>query len=161
MVNIWSRDEDSLRAGRLVPILPVVFYHGTGEWTVALSVPEMIDAPEGLAEEMRRFGYVLHDLGRTQRVPLSFDPEVDFGLMALSLAFLRHLTPAELDRLTRGLPETGDFASLGWRYIIEVMNATPDALGAIAAQDETGSVGGAHGHRSTGLAGTGQGRRQG
>ena len=61
---------------------------------------------------------------------LSSDPEVDFGLLALSLAFLRSLTPAQLDRLTRVLPETGDFASLGWRYVIEVINAPPEALGA-------------------------------
>ena len=130
MINIWSRDEENLRKGRLIPILPVVFFHGRGEWTVPLSIPDMIDAPEDLADEVRRFRYVLHDLGRSKRIPLSSNPEVDFGLLALSLAFLRSLTPADLDRLTRGLPETGDFASLGWRYVIEVINATPDALGA-------------------------------
>ena len=128
-LNIWNRDEEGLRSGRLVPIQPIVFYHGLGKWTVPLSVADMIDAPEGLVEEMRRFAYVLHDLGRTRRTPLSSDPEVNFGLLALSLAFLRSLTPAQLDRLTRGLPETGDFGSLGWRYVIEVINATPEALG--------------------------------
>ena len=130
MCNIWSRDEESLRKGRLVPIVPVIFFHGTGKWTVPLSIPDMIDAPEGMIEEMRRFRYILHDLGRSERTPLSSDPEVNFGLLALSLAFVRRLTPAQLDQLTRGLPETGDFASLGWRYVIEVINAPPDALGA-------------------------------
>ena len=130
MSDIWSRDKESLRNGRLVPIVPIVFYHGVGKWTVPLSVPDMIDAPEGLVEEMRRFGYILHDLSRSKRRPLSSDPEVDFGLLALSLAFLRTLTPQDLDQLTRGLPETGDFASLGWRYVIEVINAPPDELAA-------------------------------
>ena len=130
MINVWSRDEEGLRKGRLVPIVPVVFFHGAGKWAVPLSIPEMIEAPEGLVEEMRRFGYILHDLGRSERKPLSSNREVDFGLLALSLAFVRSLTPTQLDQLTRGLPETGDFASLGWRYVIEVINARPDELAA-------------------------------
>ena len=70
MTNIWGRDKESLREGRLIPIVPIVFFHGAGKWTVPLSIPEMIDAPKDLAEEIRRFGYILHDLGRSKRIPL-------------------------------------------------------------------------------------------
>ena len=60
--------------------------------------------------ELRRFGYWLHDLPRTARAPLSRDREVDFGLEALRFAFVRSLSAADLDRLTRGLPQDGDSA---------------------------------------------------
>ena len=56
MMNIWTRELEKTRgAGTLPMILPVVFYHGHGTWTAPLSLAEMIDAPEGIDDPLRRF----------------------------------------------------------------------------------------------------------
>ena len=64
LASIWLREiEGGAARDRLPAIVPLVFYHGPGRWTVPRSVAEMIDAPEELGRFAREFAYVLHDLG--------------------------------------------------------------------------------------------------
>ena len=131
MIDIWQREITAGAArDRLPPILPLVFYHGPGRWTVPRSVPEMIDAPEELAPLLRDFAYVLHDLGEIEPRRLSGRPEVRAGLLALKIVHADDIPPDLLDLMT-GAPVAGSaFERHILRYIAERMNLTPEKLAA-------------------------------
>ena len=53
-----------MTARRLPPIIPVVFYHGESEWSVPLSISDMIDGPEELKDLAPKLGeYCFRYLG--------------------------------------------------------------------------------------------------
>lgn len=88
MVDIWRREiAGGTAKDGLVPIIPLVFYHGRGRWTVPRSVAATIDAPDALASYLRDFAYILHDLGEIEPLLLSGTPEVRAGLLALRVVF--------------------------------------------------------------------------
>ncbi|MCY3980274.1 MAG: Rpn family recombination-promoting nuclease/putative transposase [Alphaproteobacteria bacterium] len=127
MIDIWQREiAGGAARDRLPAILPLVFYHGPGRWTVPRSVSEMIDAPEGL----RDFAYVLHDLGEIEPLRLSRRPDVRAGLLALKIVHVEDI-PGELLDLITGAPVAGSaFERHILRYIVERMNLTPEKLAA-------------------------------
>ncbi len=129
MVNIWLREiEDGIARDRLPPIIPLIFYHGQGRWTVARSVAEMIEAPEVLAPFLREFAYVLHDLGEIAPPRLSRTPEVRAGLLALKVVHADAIPPDILDQMTGGPVAGSEFERHIIRYIAERMNLTPPLL---------------------------------
>ncbi|MDE0276712.1 MAG: Rpn family recombination-promoting nuclease/putative transposase, partial [Defluviicoccus sp.] len=103
MVNIWQREiaDGGARDG-LPPIIPLVFYHGKGRWTVPRSVAETIDAPDELAPFLRDFAYVLHDLGEIEPLRLSAAPEVRAGLLALRVVHADEIPGDVLDLIVGG-----------------------------------------------------------
>ena len=88
MVRIWRRHASRAAAavGRLPPIIPLVFRHGRGPWTVPPSVPAMIDAPAPLAAFARSLEYVLFDLSATPFGRLASDPALRAALGLLKFA---------------------------------------------------------------------------
>lgn len=125
MVNIWQREiEGGGARNRLPPIIPLVFYHGPGRWTVPRSVVEMVDAPEELAPLLRDFAYVLHDLGEIEPVRLSRAPEVLAGLLALRVVHFDEIPPDLLDLIVGGPVAGSEFERHILRYIVERMNLT-------------------------------------
>ncbi|MDD9993548.1 MAG: Rpn family recombination-promoting nuclease/putative transposase [Rhodospirillales bacterium] len=129
MVNIWLREIEGSTAGdRLPPIIPLVFYHGQGQWTAARSVAEMIEAPAELAPFLREFAYVVHDLGEIAPLRLSRTPEVRAGLLALKVVHAVAIPPDILDQMTGGPVAGSKFERHIVRYIAERMNLTPALL---------------------------------
>ena len=129
MVNIWMREiEDGSARDGLPAIIPLVFYHGPGRWSVPRSVFEMIDAPEEFRPLLRDFAYVLHDLGEIEPLRLSRTPEVLAGLLALRVAQADDIPADLLDLMTGGTLAGSDFERHLLRYIAERMNLTPPML---------------------------------
>ena len=109
VLNVLAREIESRRskASALPLVIPVVFYHGTGSWSVPLSVRDMIAAPEGLEGYADRFGeYVLRDLGGMEPGELSDDPAVLAALLALG-RMGGGLKDAELDVILAAVAESG------------------------------------------------------
>ena len=129
MVNIWMREiENGTARDGLPAIIPLVFYHGPGRWSVPRSVVEMIDAPEELRPLLRDFAYVLHDLGEIEPIRLSRAPEVLAGLLALRVAHADDIPADLLDLMTGGPLAGSEFERHILRYIVERMNLTPPLL---------------------------------
>ena len=129
LVNIWLRElaEGTVR-DRLPPIVPLVFYHGRGRWTVPRSVAEMIEAPAELAPYLRDFAYTLHDLGEIAPLRLSETPELRAGLLALRVVHADEIPPDLLDLITGGAVAGSELERHILRYIVERMNLTPMLL---------------------------------
>ena len=129
MVNIWMREiEDGTARDVLPAIIPLVFYHGPGRWSVPRSVVEMIDAPEEVLPLLRDFAYILHDLGEIEPPRLSDTPEVRAGLLALRMAREADIPADLLDLMTGGTLAGSEFERHILRYIVERMNLTPPML---------------------------------
>ena len=63
IIRLW---EQRFRDGeKLVPVIPLVVYHGDREWTVARSLDELVPATNAIREFQVRFGFPILDL--TQR----------------------------------------------------------------------------------------------
>ena len=129
MLNIWARELKATPAHRKLPmILPLVFYHGLGEWTVPLSLAEMIDAPDGVDDPLRGFAYTLRDLRRLDPWHLAQNPEVQAALVALWLVFEENVLPELLDLVTGGIVDGSEFESHIITYISEKFNIDAPTL---------------------------------
>ena len=129
MLNIWARELKATPAHRKLPmILPLVFYHGLGEWTVPRSLAEMIDAPDGVDDPLRGFAYTLRDLRRLDPWHLAQNPEVQAALVALWLVFEENVLPELLDLVTGGMVDGSEFESHIITYISEKFNIDAPTL---------------------------------
>ena len=129
MLNIWARELKATPAHRKLPmILPLVFYHGLGEWTVPRSLAEMIDAPDGVDDPLRGFAYTLRDLRRLDPWHLAQNPEVQAALVALWLVFEKNVLPELLDLVTGGMVDGSEFESHIITYISEKFNVDAPTL---------------------------------
>ena len=129
MLNILARELKATPAHRKLPmILPLVFYHGRGEWTVPLSLVEMIDTPDGVDDPLRGFAYTLRDLHRLDPRHLAQDPEVLAALLALRLVFEKNVLPELLDLVTGGTVDGSEFESHIITYISEKFNIDAPTL---------------------------------
>ena len=129
MLNIWARELKATPAHRKLPmILPLVFYHGLGEWTVPRSLAEMIDAPDGVDDPLRGFAYTLRDLRRLDPWHLAQNPEVQAALVALWLVFEENVLPELLDLVTGGMVDGSEFESHIITYISEKFNVDAPTL---------------------------------
>ena len=129
MLNIWARELKATPAHHKLPmILPLVFYHGRGEWTVPLSLAEMIDTPDGVDDPLRGFAYTLRDLHRLDPWHLAQDPEVLAALLALRLVFEKNILPDLLDLVTGGTVDGSEFESHIITYISEKFNIDAPTL---------------------------------
>jgi hypothetical protein len=61
MTRIWALEADKA-AGSLPPIIPVVLYHGSAKWNVALNFAALYKAPGSLLDGLWDFNYYLCDL---------------------------------------------------------------------------------------------------
>ncbi len=129
MVRLQPKETDGGRSsGRLPLIIPVVFYHGREPWSAALSVQEMIEAPQGLERLARSFGsYTLRDLGRTAPEELSLDVRIRSGLLTLVLSNRESAGDEEDDMLIAGIAvdESGRYISA---YIVEQAGLPPERI---------------------------------
>ena len=123
MIRIWRRQWEDSPGNRnaLWPIIPLVVYHGRGEWTVPLSLFDMVDAGKGpLRAFVRSFSYLVTDLGHMPEDRLARDRGLLAGLLALIYAFRRRAALKALAKVLELLPDDGllDIATL--RYIVSV-----------------------------------------
>ena len=94
MVEIWKRYAGG-RAGKLralPPIIPIVCYHGTANWTVPDGIASMI---AGQGSEALSFlpgeRYILRNLSALDVDTLSLDPALKAGFIAMRREALKHL----------------------------------------------------------------------
>ena len=85
MMQGW---EYSLRQrGRLLPVLPVVVYHGLARWTVATNFQAIFEVPETLRPYLPEFRYILRDLSAYSDEELKRTAELGIGLLLLKHIF--------------------------------------------------------------------------
>ncbi len=89
MVRIW---EHMVRQGeRLVPIIPMVVYHGLGRWRVGDSFGELLNSPEELKAFQPDYRYQLLDLSRYS------DEELKSGVLrGVHLLLLKYILRPDL-----------------------------------------------------------------
>jgi predicted transposase/invertase (TIGR01784 family) len=117
LVRIWEQDQRASGASRLVPVIPVVVYHGRERWAVAPSFGALFDGPEALRAYLPEFGYELADLSAQAAVELR-------GAMA-TRAVLELLRAIQSAGLTGELPAIlvllGELADVS--FLVEQLTA--------------------------------------
>ncbi len=91
ILQLWMAESESGERplGRLSLIIPMVFFHSRGPWSVPRSITEMIKAPAGLGHLARNLGdYILHDVSNRAPEDLSRRADAGRGLLALAKAFV-------------------------------------------------------------------------
>jgi predicted transposase/invertase (TIGR01784 family) len=81
MVRIWMQYRKQDNKGPLPPILPLVVYHGEGQWRISPRFHELVELPDVVARYVPKFEYLIWDLSRYS------DEEIRGGV-ALRVAFL-------------------------------------------------------------------------
>ena len=84
MVRIW---EQSLKQQQsLLPIVPLVFYHGPQKWQVALDFVALFDLPEVMKPYVPNYRYWLYDLSQYS------DEQIRGGIiLQVSLRLLKYI----------------------------------------------------------------------
>jgi predicted transposase/invertase (TIGR01784 family) len=117
MVQIWERDRK--QALKLVPIMPVVLYHGETRWKVAPNLQAIFQPPAELAPYLPEYRYWLCDLSQYS------DEEIKGAVMLrVGLLTLKYILRDDLRE------HLGDILSLlrqlsqqqtGWEYLETVL----------------------------------------
>jgi len=95
MVRIWEQYLKQELSEKLLPIIPVVIYHGAAKWKVAEKFMGLFECPEDLVRFLPDFSYVVCDVSK-------FSDEEIKGMVKLKAALLlfRYILHDELvDRL--------------------------------------------------------------
>ncbi|UEM02307.1 Rpn family recombination-promoting nuclease/putative transposase [Skermanella rosea] len=118
LVDIWESfvGDDASRMRRLPPIVPLVFYHGRGPWTVPTSVIDAIGADEGL----RDFRYVVCNIVPIPDDQLSSDPEVRAALLPLKYVYRQPDPEMLLEAVLSGLREGSPLAQKVLYYMLDM-----------------------------------------
>ena len=122
LVDIWESfvGDDASRMRRLPPIVPLVFYHGRGPWTVPTSVVDVIGADEGLRDLLRDFRYVVCNIVPIPDDQLSSDPEVRAALLPLKYVYRQPDPEMLLEAVLSGLREGSPLARKVLYYMLEM-----------------------------------------
>lgn len=96
MLNRWQQDVDHKR--KLTPVLPVIIYHGVGQWQYESLEQQMVGMIEPLRRHLPDFSYLLIDLSAL--------PDERFLLfrshfLALSAFMLKHSRNKRFEELVR------------------------------------------------------------
>jgi predicted transposase/invertase (TIGR01784 family) len=120
IVRVW--DYALERRARLVPIVPLVVYHGLAAWRIPLNLHALLDIPEQLRPLVPEYSYCLCDLSRYTDAELKGAVMLRSTLLALKHIYsddLREWLP-EMESLWRELAEqkTGlEYLRTLWRYL--------------------------------------------
>ena len=141
MVRIWQQHQSGSPgdARRLPPIIPLVFRHGRGRWTVPASVPAMIEAPEPLGAFARALEYVLVDLGEIPFGRLASEPELRAALGLLKFASERLLPAAAAAQIREALgrlPAEDPLLNTCVEYLETVIDAVGGEAAGVSPEDE-------------------------
>ena len=140
MARIWlaAIDEGNLPSGRLPLVIPVVIFHGKGNWTAPRSIEEIVETgPKGRDLFVCPSGdYILIDLKAISPEQWSRDPATRAGIAAL--AFAGGVAPSEetVDMLVAGLVDT-EFGHYLLNYTVRHLNVTQDDLNAALQRKST------------------------
>jgi predicted transposase/invertase (TIGR01784 family) len=107
MVRIWERDQK--HRTKLVPIMPVVLYHGEARWKIAPNLQAVFRAPPELAPYLPDYRYWLCDLSQYSDEQIKGEMMLRVGLLTLKyilrddlrehlvdiLSLLRQLSPQQ------------------------------------------------------------------
>ncbi len=140
MARIWlaAIDEGNLTGGRLPLVIPVVIYHGKGNWTPPRSTEEIVETgPEGRNLFVCPSGnYILIDLKAISPAQWSRDPATRAGIAALALAGGVALSEETADMLVAGLVDS-EFGHYLLNYTVRHLNVTQDDLNAALQRQST------------------------
>ena len=141
MVRIWQQHQSGSpgNARRLPPIIPLVFRHGRGRWTVPASVPAMIEAPEPLGAFARSLEYVLFDLGEIPFGRLASEPALRAALGLLKFASERLLpaaAAAEIREALGRLPAEDPLLNTCVEYLETVIDVVGGEAAGVSPEDE-------------------------
>ena len=142
MARIWlaAIDEGNLPGGKLPLVIPVVIFHGKGNWTTARSTEDIVETgPQGREHFVCPSGnYILVDLKAVSPEQWSRDPATRAGIAALALAGGVALSEETADMLVAGLVDT-EFGHYLLNYTVWHLNVTQDDLNAAIQRQSTDS----------------------
>ena len=122
MVRIWTRFAEGkpARLRALPPIVPMLYYHGRGSWTVPQDFGEMVERDADTAPFVPSFRYALHDLGVGPQEALSGDAPIRAVLSALRYVQRGDAVTREvLTAMLRDLPDGTVLERIVFSYIVE------------------------------------------
>ena len=125
MVRIWKRHagRSAARLRSLPPIVPMVVYHGSADWSVAGSLRDMIDADVPELAFLPGSGYILRSLRAMDIDALSRNAALRAGFITL-----RQEALAFLAEIAESLPEGDDLRRQVLEYVVQVYNVDLDEL---------------------------------
>ena len=85
MTQAW--DYSLRQRGRLLPVLPVVIYHGVNRWSVAANFQALFSLPDALRPYVPEFRYLLTDLSVYSDEELKRTAQLGVGLLTLKYIF--------------------------------------------------------------------------
>ena len=131
MVRIWTRFAEGkpARLRALPPIVPMLYYHGRGSWTVPQDFGEMVERDADTAPFVPSFRYALHDLGVGPQAALSGDAPIRAVLSALRYVQRGDAVTREvLTAMLRDLPDGTVLERIVFSYIVEKYEVPLDKL---------------------------------
>ena len=140
MARLWlaAIDEGTLPGGRLPLVIPIVIFHGKGNWTTPRSTEDIVETgPEGRNMFACPSGdYILVDLKAIPSEQWSRDSMTRSGIAALALAGGVALSDEIMDMLAAGLVDT-EFGRYLLNYAARHLNVTQDDLNAALQRQST------------------------
>lgn len=95
MLRIRRQDMKMRQNKRLLPIIPIVVYHGMAEWTAGLNFQELFDVPDELRRFIPGFEYRLCNFHPYHEEPVRGSQQLRIALLLLKTIF----RPDILERL--------------------------------------------------------------
>jgi hypothetical protein len=140
MVRIWERYGEGRRArsAAVPPIIPLVFYHGSDDWTIPTAIIDCIDADPDFKTLIRDFRYTLHDLRHIPDERLASERSSRAGLAALKYVFVADVDVETLARIIRDLPDEGLFLRQVFEYLMAAYEVHEQNLIDAAARAKSG-----------------------
>ena len=125
MVRVWKSyaGTSSVRLRKLPPIIPVVVYHGSANWTVPDSLRDMIATEDDDLAFLPGAGYILRNLRAMEIDELSRNAALRMGFLTLRRDILGFLAD-----LIRYLPEGSDLRRQLLEYVLRVYKVDMDEL---------------------------------
>ena len=136
MVNIWKRyaADHPERKTTLPPIIPLVFYHGKQDWTVPLSVCDMIEDVPALGPYNRSFQYSVRDIGKLAPEQLSSQTDIRAVFQMLRISHLQQVDRDVLGNILALIPDKSDLETPTLLYIVNAVDTQPEELAAALQQ---------------------------
>lgn len=148
MVRIWEHEQQRARGSTLLPIIPLVVYHGRTVWRTPTTFGALFDGPDALRGYWPEFAYQITDLS-VQR------DEAIRDVMAAVQTVLMLLREVPGNRLAEQLPNIlahlrevvdtvlrFEYLEMGLRYITEANESITDSELQGAIEDALPEIGG-------------------
>lgn len=133
LLRIWEQDLRHSGRRQLVPIIPLVVYHGRAQWNVALNLGALFAGPEALRLYLPEFQYQLCDVTAYSEAELKGAVLLRVTLLVLKYVFSEEMADRLSDIMTLLSALTDRETAL--EYLETLLRYLSAAAGTITEQD--------------------------